>query len=344
MMLTRPVPWPSHSRAAVALAFAFCVLGAPVEAARIKDNLYGVDARSKTEAWAVGNFGAIFHTTDGGVHWTRSESNTKLPLFGVAFADAQHGWAVGKSALVLATTDGGGSWTVQKTPLPADKPLFMVKALDARTVWTVGDWGAIAVTHDGGVTWEDRSVADDVVLYDLAFPDADHGYAVGEFGTLLVTEDGGRTWRKESVGVEKTLFGVGFASPERGWAVGMDGLVLQTKDAGRTWTVQRGIAEAGALEDVGFLDTIKNPGIYAVSVKGQYGVIVGDTGILLTTDDGGDTWTQRDLPDKQKLVWMRGAGATSDRTAFVVGAAGFSARLDGDRVVYAGSRNGATTD
>jgi photosystem II stability/assembly factor-like uncharacterized protein len=338
-MLTPPVPPPLQSRiVAAVLAFACALAAVAAHAARIKDNLYGVDARSATEAWAVGNFGAIFHTTDGGTHWTRRESNTKQPLFAVDFADATHGWVVGKSALILATTDGGTTWTTQQTPIPPGKPLFMVRAVDARTAWAVGDWGAITATHDGGATWEDRSFPEDVVLYDLAFPDPEHGYIVGEFGTLLVTDDGGRTWRKQNVGVEKTLFGVSFASRERGWAVGMDGLVLQTKDAGATWTVQRGEPQASALEDVGFADTIRNPGIYDVAVAGRYGVIAGDVGLLLTTEDGGDTWVQRELPDKQKLVWMRGVGVTPDNTGFVVGAAGFSARLDGEKVVYAGSR------
>jgi photosystem II stability/assembly factor-like uncharacterized protein len=329
---------------AAALAFALVLGAGSGDAARIKDNLYGVDAVSPTEAWAVGNFGAIFHTRDGGANWTRSESNTKHPLFAVDFVDATHGWAVGKSALVLATTDGGRTWNVQKTPLPPGKPLFMVKALDAKTVVAVGDWGAIAVTRDGGATWEDRSFPEDVVLYDAAFPDPDHGFVVGEFGTLLVTEDAGRTWRKENVGIDKTLFGVSFVSRERGWAVGMDGLVLQTKDGGRTWAVQRGEVEAGALEDVGFLDTIRNPGIYDVAVAGSYGAIVGDTGILLTTNDGGETWSQRELPEKQRLVWMRGVGVTPGNAAFVVGSGGFSARLDGEKVVFSGSRTGSTTD
>src|SRR5262249_35061320 len=35
-------------------------------AALVRDNLYGVKALSATESWAVGNYGAIFHTTNAG--------------------------------------------------------------------------------------------------------------------------------------------------------------------------------------------------------------------------------------------------------------------------------------
>src|SRR6185312_8447546 len=100
-------------------------------------------------------------------------------------------------------------------------------------------------------------------------------------------------------------FGVTFATPQSGWAVGIDGLILRTTDGGQTWSVQRGRTRAEALEDLGFLETLKNPGLYAVQVAGRYGVVVGDTGVLLTSSDGGETWKERQLPEHEKLVWMR---------------------------------------
>jgi photosystem II stability/assembly factor-like uncharacterized protein len=328
----------------------------PVAGTVLRDNLYGVEAVSASEAWAVGNFGAVYYTRDAGRTWEARESGTKMPLFAIDFADATHGWAVGKSALVLATADGGRSWKRQQTPIPPDKHLFALQAVDAKTVWAVGDWGAITLTRDGGETWEDRSLGtipvreeaapertgtpltDDVILYAVAFPGPDHGYIAGEFGTVLATTDGGRTWTKQAVGTQKTLFGIGFASAERGWAVGIDGLIVRTRDGGRHWEVQRGEVEHEALEDVGFLETIKNPGLYDVDVRGQHGVVVGDTGVLLTTADGGETWQRHELPESQRLVWMRGVSLASPN-GFVVGANGFAARVEGERVLPANGRD-----
>ncbi len=260
----------------------------------VKDNLYGVKAMSASEAWAVGNFGSIYHTADAGKTWEARDSGTKVPLFGIDFADAEHGWIVGKSSTILATADGGKTWKPEKSVIPPEKHLFNLKAIDARTVWVVGDWGAIATTHDGGATWEDRSLADDVVLYAVSFPDPQHGFIAGEFGTLLATADGGRTWEKRPVGTEKTLFGVSFATPEKGWAVGIDGLILRTRDAGQTWEVQHG----------------------ALAI------------------DGGETWTARELPEKQRLVWLRGVSLLPDGSAgFAVGAGGFMAAIDHGQIV-----------
>src|SRR6185295_1000418 len=111
---------------------------AVVIAAEVKDNLYGVRTVSESEAWAVGNFGSIYHTTDTGKSWQMIDSGTRLPLFSVDFADAKKGWAVGKTGVILATTDGGEHWKQQTSPIPPDKHLFEVRALDADTVWAVG--------------------------------------------------------------------------------------------------------------------------------------------------------------------------------------------------------------
>jgi len=317
------------------------VAGAPVVASAVlvKDNLYGVHTESATEAWAVGDFGAIYHTANGGKTWEPQRSGTDRPLFGVAFADASHGWAVGKSSLILYTADGGRSWTPQTSPIAADKHLFNVFALDAKTAWTVGDWGAIAFTRDGGATWEDRSLGEDVVLYDVSFPDAEHGYIAGEFGTLLSTADGGATWQKRTVPTDKTFFGVCFVSPETGWLVGMDGVILYTRDGGQTFEVQRGRVGMEALEDVGFLETLKNPGLYDVEVIGRFGIVVGDTGTILATDDGGITWKHRELAAEDRFAWIRGVSMVPGTHGFVVGAKGFAAPIGGNGVT--GSATGA---
>ena len=83
------------SRAVVWLAFA---LSTSAHAAVLRDHLYGVKALTKSDAIAVGNYGAIYLTANGGKSWEARDSGTKVPLFSVDFADATTGWAVGRSA------------------------------------------------------------------------------------------------------------------------------------------------------------------------------------------------------------------------------------------------------
>lgn len=318
--------------ASLALAVA---LPAIASAAVVKDNLFGVKALGPSDAWAVGNFGSIYHTTDGGRTWEARESGTRNPLFSVDFADPTHGWIVGKSSIILATRNGGRTWSPQRSAISAEKHLFKVHAIDARTVWAVGDWGALTVTHDGGTTWEDRSLPDDVVLYDVSFPDPQNGFVSGEFGTVMATSDGGATWSKRPTGTEKTLFGIHFTSPTEGWAVGMDGLLLRTRDGGQSWAAQRGEASTGALEEVRFLDVMKNPGLYAVRVAGKTGMVVGDTGTVLVSRDGGEHWDRLELANGEGLAWLRDVSLLPGAQGFIVGGSGLSLRVDQGRVAAA---------
>ena len=351
-----PMPRPNVRSSIVAAVLAMASMAGGAE---VRDGLYGVRAVSPREAFAVGTFGAVVHTVDGGVTWTAQDSGTKQPLFSVDFADPRHGWAVGKSALIIHTDDGGTTWTTQASPIGAEKHLFKVKAIDARTAWAVGDWGAITTTVDGGRTWQDRSlgtqalrtddtagrrssvVTDDVILYDVSFPDARHGFVCGEFGSVLTTDDGGATWWLRPTPTEKTLFGVYFRSPTEGWAVGIDGLVMHTEDAARTWTVQHGHPETAAVDEISFIEQMQNPGMYAVGVDGRYGVVVGDVGMLLVSDDGGRTWQRRLLPATHRLIWLRDVSLLPDG-GFLVGANGFRGVVTGDDVRVAGSGEPAT--
>ena len=56
----------SASVATVALSLSLLLIPALGQSAELRDHLYGVRALSATEAWAVGNFGTIEHTTDAG--------------------------------------------------------------------------------------------------------------------------------------------------------------------------------------------------------------------------------------------------------------------------------------
>ena len=87
-----------------------------------------------------------------------------------------------------------------------------------------------------------------------------------------------------------------------------------------------------AIEDVSFVQTMDNPGLYAVSVEGKRGVVVGDSGAFFVSDDGGNTRTRRALPNEYRLTWVRDASLAPTGRAFLVGAAGFAGSSEGDTV------------
>jgi photosystem II stability/assembly factor-like uncharacterized protein len=237
---------------------------------------------------------------------------------------------VGKSGTILTTDDGGTTWTQRASP--TENNLFSVVYASPRHVWAVGDWGAVVESNDGGVTWTDRTLTEDVVLTSQAWPDESTGYLAGEFGTIQKTTDGGKTFGKVETGTDKTIFGTAFRNAQDGWAVGIDGLVMRTRDGGATWQTQRGALEAQALEQLGFLEAMKNPGLYDIRFAGDYGYIVGDIGTILVSADRGETWQERKLPAEMSLFWLRGVSAARDERALVVGASGLAVTVDKDQV------------
>ena len=62
---------------------------------------------------AVGYYGTILRTADGGVSWDIQSSGTTVLLWAVSFGDANTGVAVGVAGTILRTIDGGLSWIQQ---------------------------------------------------------------------------------------------------------------------------------------------------------------------------------------------------------------------------------------
>lgn len=287
---------------------------------RNKDSLYAVSFVDARAGWAVGAFGTILSTRDGGRNWRTEPSHTTEPLFSVDFVDARHGWAVGRSGLILATADGGETWTRQNGG--TDRHLFSVDFVDAQFGCAAGDWGTILVTNDGGSTWRQSALDRDVILNAVSMLDRSRGWIAGEGGVVLATGDGGVTWQDRPSGVEKTLFGVHFVDERRGWAVGLDGLILRTGDGGATWQVQNGSTEVGTLDQVVFAEAIENPSLYSVALAGERGIVVGESGAIFTTADAGGSWLRREVPPDWGLRWLRDVSLANGADGMIVGAEG----------------------
>lgn len=299
---------------------------------QIVEDLYDTHFVNPDEGWTVGVFGSIYHTSDGGRHWKIQETPTIQHLYSVTFVDAKKGWTVGRGGEILHTADGGQTWIHQNSG--SDKHLFRVVFTSEENGWAVGDWGVVLHTQDGGETWGDRSLAEDQILYSIDFADADHGWMVGEFGSILCTKDGGQSWERQQAGTEKTFFGVTAVSPEKAWVVGIDGLVLRTQDAGASWQVQRGQTEMASFETIGFMELLKNPGLYDVKIAGSKGYIVGDVGNVLVTEDGGESWTDIVLPPEWRLNWIRGLSVLPSGQGMLVGASGLTFSASGKEMKF----------
>ena len=302
---------------------------------QIVEDLYDAHFVSSERGWVVGVFGAVYETVDGGKVWTQQDTPTQQHLYSVTFTDESRGWAVGRSGEIIHTTDGGKTWARQKSG--TEKHLFKVAFPSPETGWVVGDWGVVLHTTDGGRTWQDRSLERDQIVYSIAFSDPQHGWMAGEFGAIRRTTDGGKTWEEKRTGTDKTFFGIATTSADEAWAVGIDGLVVRTRDGGETWEIQHGEAEMASFENIGFLELLRNPGLYEIKIAGDTGYIVGDTGNVLVTLDGGETWKTELLPSEWRLSWIRGLSVLPSGWGMIVGAEGLTFIVEGEKMRFSQS-------
>lgn len=139
--------------------------------------------------------------------------------------------------------------------------------------------------------------------------------AVGERGLIVRSLDQGRSWQQASVPVSVSLTAVAFASPQVAWAVGHAGVVLRSTDGGARWqrvldgravaalhqqqtqarlanaaaddtAARQALAQARQLVD----DGPDKPWLGLHFESEHVGWLFGAYGLLLRTDDGGDTW------------------------------------------------------
>jgi photosystem II stability/assembly factor-like uncharacterized protein len=175
--------------------------------AMVDPNLYDVHFIDANTGWMVGDFGKIYHSTDGGVTWKEQQNSLlgqagiddalNLPtFFGVSFANATEGVVVGLEGKVGKTTNGGEQWTftADELSLFSPDPLYAPLLLGDSKGWVVGAAGRVLQLRNG--EWKPASLGMPIVTWLRAvdFFDDNHGWIVGGYGTILHTTDGGKSW------------------------------------------------------------------------------------------------------------------------------------------------------
>jgi photosystem II stability/assembly factor-like uncharacterized protein len=169
--------------------------------------LYDVQFLDAKTGWVCGEFGKIYHTTDGGQTWSEQEESLlgqevidilDIPtFFGIHMRDAQHGLVAGLDGK-LARTENGTTWKFQKMKLsyPIVDPLFNPITFDDGTGWAIGAAGEVVRLATPGGEWQRAKLGMEVVtwLRGMSWFNQQNGWIVGGFGLILHTKDGGQTW------------------------------------------------------------------------------------------------------------------------------------------------------
>jgi photosystem II stability/assembly factor-like uncharacterized protein len=204
----------------------------PVQAALT--SVHFVDDRN---GWAVGHWGVILHTTDGGETWSLQAEDLAhdRPLYSVWFKDAQTGVAVGLWSKVLRTTDGGKSWNpVQLEPpeagAKADRNLFHLFADGEGRLYATAEAGWVLRSDDAGATWHYMKTGYAGSLWTGIALRNGTLLVGGLRGTMLRSSDHGATWSQIEQPIHRSITSFAQSADGEILASGLDGLLLKSKD------------------------------------------------------------------------------------------------------------------
>lgn len=277
---------------------------------------------TSNSAWLVGEDGEMFRLTrDGDVQTYPRQSDadfSAITCMGEATA-----WVVGEQGTVLVTRDGGEAWA--EVAVDAGAPdLTAVATAQAQpegheTVVAVGTHGAVLRSTDGGAQWTALTGADVVDFSSVTLDEyGELTLATGLDGSIWRSTDG-RTMERVFSQSGEVLHGISAShTGERVVAVGNAGLVVLSDDKGTTWapilapttrdlyavrTAGHG-REVVAVGQAGVVVRVDPAGVTAaehldpaLSLRGLHlrspgtGQAVGDAGVVLLTDDLGQSWT-----------------------------------------------------
>ena len=123
-------------------------------------------------------------------------------------------------------------------------------------------------------------------------------FVVGERGHILNSSDG-KTWKQLTVPTRSTLTAIATADGQL-WATGHDGVIVHSADGGQTWAAQRRDPfQLQPQEDPADHDPQQgSPLLDILFTDASNGIAIGANSLMLTTSDGGVTWTAKQaLPE-----------------------------------------------
>lgn len=206
----------------------------------VRSTLTAVFFIDEKTGWAVGHWGIVLRTDDGGESWKvqRTDTSVDQPLFSVHFRDKDHGWAVGLWSLLISTDDGGKTWAPVQLPAPpggkrADRNLQKIFANRMGTLFIAAEQGMVLKSYDGenwtysntgykGTFWTGIVLNNGTLLVG------------GLRGTIYRSTDDGRTW-KESKSERKSSITDFAEAGGKVVAAGLDGVLLESVDGGTSF-------------------------------------------------------------------------------------------------------------
>jgi photosystem II stability/assembly factor-like uncharacterized protein len=288
--------------------------------------------------------------------WQAVPLDTTSNPLDVAFTDREHGFLVGSNRLIMETNNGGASWETRSLALPEEDNFRLISIdFNGKEGWIVGQPGLLLHSTDGGANWNrlflDTKLPGEPYL--ISALGNDTAELATNVGAIYRTGDGGKSWQAlvgDAAGAVRDLrrgpdgryvsvssLGNFFATWQPGqadWSVHqrVSSQRLQAmgfQPDGNLWLVARGAQLRFNAEP----ENVEAWGPAIIPITNGYGYLDlawdpkgnlwtgGGSGTLLTSQDGGATWSKDPVGSAQPTNFTRIA-VLPDGKAFVLGERG----------------------
>lgn len=250
---------------------------------------------------AVGDFGLVVETQDGGSTWNRQAAIPGAPgLFGVV-RKSNKCIAGGQMGLILFSDDCH-QW--KTAPAVTSARILSVSVNASGVAYAVGGFGTLLRSTDWGKTWQAQtpewkafsSDGAEPHLYDVHVADSGEVTVVGEFEMVIRSRDDGAHWNLLHKG-KRSLFALSVLPDGEIYAAGQEGLVLKATDGGTRWAE----LPSGTQSIL--------TGLWA---KGDGKVVVSGIYTVLYSTNGGRTW-QADQSKSVRMGWHQAVVGKEDK-------------------------------
>ncbi len=306
------------------------------------NDLMDICAIDENTVVAVGIFGTIVRTDDGGKTWRQLDAGTGCDFNSVYFVDAQAGWAVGgwpnqtylhfpddqKEGEIYRTMDGGETW--ERLLFGDYRESYLdVFFVDRMHGWVLTSHYGILKTNNGGESWDRYSIGNLTYALSFYFIDKNRGWIIGR-NRIYRTLDGGKTWQVQYYNTDRSFSAIYFVDDDTGWVVGAQistnpveegSIIMKTTDGGYNWVLQD-INDSCMHHSVCFADSLNG------WVSGDKIISGPNGGYVMHTHDGGTTWEEYLFNSVSKDFWANSVSFSDKNTGWVVAYGGMVIRTE----------------
>ncbi|MCK5034122.1 MAG: hypothetical protein KAS18_10825, partial [Calditrichia bacterium] len=161
-----------------------------------RSDLYSVSFINNEIGIAIGTFGAVLKSIDGGKTWDKNIIPYLNFLKDLQLVNDSTGYFIADDHLLFSSVDNSNTWELKA------RDIASYYALNKNTIYAIKK-GSIMKSLDGGLSWDEKlSDARDITL--INFVDYSTGWIIGNSGTILKTIDGGNNWVNQSIKIRQS--------------------------------------------------------------------------------------------------------------------------------------------